>query len=414
MRFLFLKRALNWPRVAGHDVHTVEMAKALARRGHDIGFATVAPPSERAVAGLPLELGLHSLTPETSDIFGPSSLVGEVIPSLTWLQRRFLRYWGVEPTWLWATASLVKRLEPEVVVSANLELLPLLAAVDGPTRVWYPADEYARHHWSQWRVLAPRTWKHVFQAAVAAVYERAFAPCYDRAWVVSAEEAWAMRWIGAARAVDVAPNGVDAEYFQPRPEMKIPRSCVFWGRLDAGPNVDAVTWFCHQVWPRLKHQVPDAVLSLYGFSPTRAVRRLEGEGVRVVADSPDLRAEVCRHEVAIMPFRSGGGIKNKLLEAAALGLPIVASPRACQGLSREAPLPVVRVSRASEWVTSLLALWRDAELRSRLSRAARSWVVATHTWDAAAEKVLAGLNPSLQRPSASARDIVEVPPCPSN
>lgn len=414
MKFLFLKRMLNWPRAAGHDVHTFEMAKALARRGHAIGFATVVPPSERALSGLPLELGLHSLASDGRGQGTASIGADSDKPPLTRLQRRFLRYWGVDPSWLRATGSLVRQVGPDVVVSANLELLPLLAAVDGPTRVWYPADEYARHHLTQWKPWSLPTWKHLFQAAVAAVYERAFAPCYDRAWVVSSEEAWAMRRIGKARAVDVAPNGVDAEYFQPRDEAKVSRSCVFWGRLDSGPNVDAVTWFCRRVWPRVKQQIPDASLSLYGFSPTQAVLDLERFGVRVVADAPDLRGEVSRHEVAIMPFVSGGGIKNKLLEAAALGLPIVATPRACQGLNFQGGPPLVQVKRPREWVAALLALWRDAGLRDRLGRAARSWVVEKHTWDAAARNVLAGLNGLSSPVRPSPMPMVEVSSCPSN
>lgn len=408
MKFLFLKYALNWPRSTGHDVHAYEMAKALAQLGSAVGLATVIPPTESALAGLSLELGLHSLHgKEHADV---DSLP---IP-LSRRQRRFLRYWGLDSAWFWATASLVAQLRPDVVVAANVHFLPLLAAVQGPQRIWYPADEYARHHLLQFKLLAPRSWSNLLLAGITALYERSFATNYDRAWVVSQEEAWAMRWYANAPAVDVVPNGVDAAFYQPGDEPRIRQSCVFWGRLDAGPNIDAVQWFCRKVWPRVKQQVPEAQFHLYGFCPDATIQRLADQGIPIIANQPDLRPELRRHEVAVMPFVSGGGIKNKLLEAAALGMPIIASARACQGLDLTEGLPLVQVRRADEWVASLLALWRDADLRQRLGRAARSWVLAKHTWEAAASRVCKKLNSQAPNASVMVSPTLEVPSCPSS
>jgi glycosyltransferase involved in cell wall biosynthesis len=227
---------------------------------------------------------------------------------------------------------------------------------------------------------------------------------YDRAWMVSADEARAMRRWGGAKAVDVASNGVDGAHFRPGTEPATPRSCVFWGRLDAEPNVRAVAWFCRNVWPTLRPAFPDARFGVYGFAPTPAISSLAGGGVAVVADVPDLRPELRRHEVAVMPFVSGAGIKNKLLEAAALGLPIVTSPRGCAGLDRTEGLPFIVARRPSEWTRAIGSLWRDPDRRARLGAAARDWVLRRHTWSAAAKSVLAGLGVKSR----------EVPACPSN
>jgi glycosyltransferase involved in cell wall biosynthesis len=91
----------------------------------------------------------------------------------------------------------------------------------------------------------------------------------------------------------------------------------------------------------------------------------------------------------VLPFVSGGGIKNKLLEAAALGMPVLCSPRAVRGLTAGAAVACAR--RPREWVLQLLELWADAPTRQRLGAAARAWVVRDHTWGAVARRAAAGL-----------------------
>ena len=379
MKFLFLKRSLSWPRGTGHDVHTYHMALALAGLGHAIEFATVVSPAAVAVAGLPL-----------ADVFSLSTQQGVVAPRspmLSWLQRRYLRYWGIDRAWIDATAAIVSATHPDVVVACGLDVMPCLAGVRGAVRVWYAADEFAFHHLSMLKPLKLRSWRHAFDAAVAGMYERAYAHHIDRIWVVSRDEQRAMRRVSGVQAVDIAPNGVDGDHFQPGDEPQIPRSCAFWGRLDAGPNIQAVEWFCRHVWPTVRQSHPDAQFTAFGFNPVAAVRAWAGrDGISVVADAPDLRPELRRRELAVMPFVSGGGIKNKVLEAAALGLPVVGSPLAFAGLHEDRPLMVARTP--GEWGAALQNLWSDADARLRLGAEARRWVLEYHSWDAAAEAVL--------------------------
>ncbi len=170
------------------------------------------------------------------------------------------------------------------------------------------------------QLFQPSTWANVKQAAVKGLYERAYGPMLDRVWVVSEADRRAMQRVAGVGGVDVLPNGVDAEHFAPRERPEAPNSCVFWGRLDFGPNIQALEWFCRRVWPAVRQARPDAMFTIYGFQPSAQVRSLEkAGGVRIVPDLPDLRDEIAAHQVVVLPFVSGGGIKNKLLEAAAHG-----------------------------------------------------------------------------------------------
>ncbi|HSQ54595.1 MAG TPA: glycosyltransferase, partial [Gemmata sp.] len=128
------------------------------------------------------------------------------------------------------------------------------------------------------------------------------------------------------------------------------------------------------------------------FQPTPPVLALVGKnGVELVADLPDLRAEIAKHEVVVLPFVSGGGIKNKLLEAAAMGKPIVCSPIALNGLRRPASAEFTLARSPAEWARGLKSLWADSAPRTRSGRAARKWVVANHSWETAARVAAAGV-----------------------
>jgi glycosyltransferase involved in cell wall biosynthesis len=381
MRFVFFKHQLTWPRQSGHDVHSAEMMRALAKKGHSVVFLSRTPPDAGAIDGLGLAEA-ETITPTREDAeFAPVGLQG-----------RFFSYWGVEPRYAAAVGRACRRHAADVLVSVGLDALPYLVSAHRAIGVWYAADEWVLHHLSQVRPLQRPSWINVRQAAVKGVYQRAFTPDIDRVWVVSERDRWAARWIAGARNVDVIPNGVDTAYFSPRPVDEQPNSAVFWGRLDFGPNIQALEWLVRHVWPRVRASSSDAELRIIGFKPGDEVRRLASEpGVSLLQDLPDLRDEVCRHAVAIAPMVSGLGIKNKLLEAAAMGRPILCTSKATLGLELPSLPPFVIADRPADWAGALLDLWADASKRRRLGAEAREWVATRHSWSAAADRALRGL-----------------------
>lgn len=379
MRLLFVKPTLSWPRSSGHDVHCSQMMRALADRGHEVSLATVDVPSSEALDGLELTRHHHL------DGGAPGSESALEIPA-TRFQERFRSYWGIDRSRVRAVALAAREDRADAVVAVGLDVLPYLLGVADALRVWYAADEWTWHHLSLLRVSRPDTWEHAKQALVKGLYERAYAPILDRVWVVSEADRRAMRRVAGARIVDVIANGVDAEHYRPLNVPDGERTCVFWGRLDFEPNIQALEWFCHRVWPLVRREAPDARFAIYGFHPSAAVRAFaDRDGIELFADVPDLREEVARHQIVVLPFVSGGGIKNKLLEASAMARPIVCSSRALGGLRGEGDLPFVEAAGERDWTRALLDLWRDELRRRRLGAAARDWVVSHHGWGAAAQ-----------------------------
>lgn len=399
MKLLFVKESLAWPRSSGHDVHTFHMMRALAALGHGVGLLTAATPHPDAIAGLPLawsgEFGsvehgsTRSAPPPGTPRVGPA-------PRLTWLQEKFRGYWGIDPNRIRAVAEAADDMNADAVVVVGLNVLPYLGAVRGRLRVWYAADEWFWHHVSQVKLRDRRTWGEVKQGLLKGMYERAYGSLLDRAWVVTETDRHAMRWVAGVRGVDLVPNGVDGEHFTPLDVPQGERTCTFWGRLDFGPNVQALEFFCRSVWPLVRREHPDAKFTVYGFSPTRPVLDLIGkDGIELVPDLPDLRAAVAQHQVVVLPFVSGGGIKNKLLEAAAMGKSIVCSPVALNGLRKPTESRMVLARTPEQWAAGLRELWADPVRRATTGAATREWVLRHHSWQAAARTAQTGLERSL-------------------
>jgi len=381
VRLLFVKHSLAWPRSSGHDVHTFFMMKACADLGHEVSLATVVPLEARAVEGLTLKHHTRLSAP----IADPT----EEIPS-TWLQKKFRSFWGVDELHVLALKRAVETERPDAVIIVGLDALPYFPPIQGPIRVWYAADEWALHHLSMLQLRRGHFLENLRGAAIKGVYERAHRDVIDRVWVVTERDRSAMQRVSGVADVDVLANGVDSEFFKPGHEPVEPRTAVFWGRLDVGPNVQALEWFCSKVWPRIRQASPSAQFKIVGFQPDTTVRRLAtGPGITLEANVRDLRPVVRRQALAVLPIISGAGIKNKLLEAAALGLPVVCTPLATLGL-RGTP-PVVTASAAPQFAEAVLNMWSDGEARVTRSKAIREWVIASHSWRATAEAAMAAL-----------------------
>ena len=383
MRLLFVKPSLAWPRSSGHDIYCYHMMKALYELGAEVSLATELDTDPRAVDGITLAFCGRLSDGQQIDPQPPLRL--------TWLQERFRSYWGVTREHIRAMRSLAVARRVDVVIAFGLPTLPYLTGVPEQTlRVWAMADEWVYHFLSQVRITEPRSWRHLRVAAVSGLYERAYASVVDRVWVVSNADRNAAKWFAGMPVSDLLPNGVDTDFYRPIEQPETPNSAVFWGRLDFGPNIDALVWFCRYVWPTIIRTVPDARFTIIGYQPTDEVVRLAAAtGVSLIPNLSDLRPTVCQHSLVVLPMISGGGIKNKLLEAAAMGRTVVCTPRACNDLRSDGSLPLVRAKGPKEWQEKTIALWQDKTMRARLGEQARRWVAEHYSWATPARDALA-------------------------
>lgn len=181
------------------------------------------------------------------------------------------------------------------------------------------------------------------------------------------------------------PNGVDLDYFSDQflVAERRPNQCVFVGVLDYRANVESLVWFCREVWPRVIAQKPDAVFAIVGKNPAPAVKQLAQQpGVRLVGPVPDVRPYIAESRFVVAPLLIARGIQNKVLEAMAMGKPVIASPAALEGLGATPGHHLLIAKEATDWCDTVVRVQADEDIASLLGISARNFVERHHAWEA--------------------------------
>lgn len=151
---------------------------------------------------------------------------------------------------------------------------------------------------------------------------------------------------------------------------------LFVGSFDHPPNRDAAYWLAGEIWPLVRREVPEAVLDLVGHDPTNQLRTLEGSGVRFRGWVADLAALYDTARLAVAPLRFGAGVKGKVGESLAAGVPVVGTTLAFEGMRLRDGEEVLVGDKADEIAAAIVSLLTDDALWSRLSRAGQTAVTA--------------------------------------
>jgi glycosyltransferase involved in cell wall biosynthesis len=186
--------------------------------------------------------------------------------------------------------------------------------------------------------------------------------------------------------IEGIPNGVDADFYCPGNCAPEPKSIVFEGNMMFGPNVDAARYLCEDIVPRVLSRHPDLRVYIVGRDPAPEVRALASKCIVVTGTVPDVRDYLWRSSVFVCPMRLGAGIKNKVLQAWAVGMPVVATREALGGLdARDGENVFVRDAPAlfAETVAELLT---DPARGRAVAAGGRRTAVEQYSWQAQAHR----------------------------
>ena len=210
---------------------------------------------------------------------------------------------------------------------------------------------------------------------------------------------------GTGTPSDWFPNGVDNGFFAPAEEIAYePDTLVFVGRMDYYPNQQCMFDFCADVLPLLKARRPAVKLQIVGAEPSKAVRRLgKIDGVTVTGSVLDVRPFVTRAAMTVAPLRIARGTQNKILEAMAMGVPVVASAIAAAGVDAVPGQHLVAADTPAEQCEAILRLLDDPKERSRLALAGRKRVLTNHAWPSSMQRLDAIIDRCLERFSHASR-----------
>jgi polysaccharide biosynthesis protein PslH len=186
--------------------------------------------------------------------------------------------------------------------------------------------------------------------------------------------------------VTVVPNGVDLAYYrpgvtEPLPGMRQP-ALVFTGKMDYRPNVDAVLWFADEVLPLIQARAAEVHFYIVGQQPHARLAALAGRpGLTLTGRVPDTRPYMAGAAVYVVPLRIGGGTRLKVLEAMAMGRPIVSTHLGCDGFPFEDGREVRFADDPAAFAATVLELLADGSQAAALGQTARACVVDAYGWD---------------------------------
>jgi sugar transferase (PEP-CTERM/EpsH1 system associated) len=239
-----------------------------------------------------------------------------------------------------AIAEALRAQTPDVVLAYCSGVAPL--AMSGPLAAFPLILDLVDVDSAKWANYAatsrsPRRWVFSREARCLSHFEAAAARAAFATTVVNERERQTLRKTCPEARVHVVQNGVDVASLTPREPPSEENRVIFAGVFNYAPNVEAALWFASEVWPRVLAALPDARLTLAGSHPTAAIRRLArtDSTIEVTGSVPDMRPYLWRSAMAVAPIFQAHGVQNKVLEAAAAGLPSAVTTAVWDGLPAE-------------------------------------------------------------------------------
>lgn len=288
--------------------------------------------------------------------------------------------------------SLANRVQFDVVHADTLGLSPYVSLVPDAGKVLNHHDiESAlvqRRALSENRLIWRTFWSR--EAAHLLAAERRWCPTFHVNMVVSDDEGQLVRPSCGESEICVVPNGVDIRYFSPRPDPGGKR-LLFCGRLDQLANKGAITYFFNSIWPELSVRVKGIEIDVVGKNPPPWLLELSQRDPRVHVPGfvDDVRPYFMKATVFVCPITDGGGTRLKILDALAMGMPIVSTTFAASGLALADGQHLVIADTSDSFTEQVIRLLSDKSLRQRLSQGGCDFVSQTFSWDTIGRSLVA-------------------------
>jgi len=213
----------------------------------------------------------------------------------------------------------------------------------------------------------------------------------DRCLVCSQEEEDKIKKHQHGANLAVVPNGVDTEHFTrrvPYPDVNNKTlKIVFVGAMGYYPNAEGVLFFAKRVLPLIVKKKPDVEFLVVGSDPTKEIMAIKSP-VRVLGHVDDVRDYMEEGHVFVVPLRSGGGTRLKVLDALALEVPVVSTTTGAEGITVSDGENIILADTPEDIANAVLRLFDDRSMVKKLCENGRKLVYEHYAWDIIGKKII--------------------------
>ena len=406
MRILILTPQLPYPPHQGTSMRNYGLIRHLASR-HAVTLLSILAPGDQ----IDRESPLNGLCERVSGVPQPERTLTQRLWTTLTSRLPDMAHRLACPEFGDLLTQVLEECSFDVVQFEGIEMIPYLDTVlevrrQGAHKPLLVFDDHNAEYVLQRRVCEmdrkiPRRWPGALYSFVQwqklRRYEARACRGVDVVIAVSGPDAAALQRIVPGLPVTVVPNGIEmSEYVQLDAEGFLPpNSLVFTGKMDYRPNVDAALWFAQQVLPRVRSHLPDATFYIVGQRPHPRLDILRDQpGIVVTGWVPETIPYIANAAVYVIPLRSGGGTRFKVLEGMAMRKPIVSTSMGCDGFPVVSGREVLLVDDAEGFADRVVGLLSDAERQLALGEAGYQfaaqydWSVLVPTLEAAYSAVL--------------------------
>jgi len=218
-------------------------------------------------------------------------------------------------------------------------------------------------------------------------YEIEMTQRFDKCIMITEVDRDTLHSMTSEAKTEIVTAGVDTEYFKPDAKIeRQPHQIVFTGEMAWRPNIDAVTWFCEAIFPLILEEIPDSKFYIVGRNATPAVKKLENENVIVTGRVEDVRPYVQSSAVFVVPIRVGGGMRLKILEAMAMGIPVVSTSIGCEGIAVENKKNILIADNAKAFAENIIRIMKKELDVVNLVEKGFELIKSRYSWQKIAEQ----------------------------
>ncbi|MEZ5979480.1 MAG: TIGR03087 family PEP-CTERM/XrtA system glycosyltransferase [Planctomycetota bacterium] len=376
MRILYLTQRVPYPPDRGDKISSWHHVERLARK-HSVTIVAFAhDDDDRRAAD---ELRAKGFTVHTQDLGSRAVRLARTLPLLATWKPLTLGYYGSG-----ALRSVVDRLVPEhdLAMAFSSSMGAYLLEHESIPRIVFLAEldsdkwrQYAEHE------SFPLSWVHRREYRTLRRFESVLSHAVELNLLVTPLEEEIFNRLIPGAPSKVVRNGVERapEGFERAPDAD---QLVFVGMMDYFPNVQGCAWFVEEVLPLVRRARPSARLAIVGARPNAKVRALaKHDGVEVTGRVDDPRDRLRRAAVSVAPLHIARGIQNKVLEAMSLGVPVVGTTSATQGVGAKADEHYLVRDDARGTADAIVELLADPARAEALGAAGRSFVERKYDWE---------------------------------